>query len=135
MSFYYVMELTVSEQRADYALKNEELRRIVEEKRCEIKFENGSLIIKFPENEDLDEEVMQTVLEVLKTPVNAKEYIYENGEKIEIFSGKLDPAHPLGQAKEEIKERTIESFEEEEEEELKPHYEELLDEIDEEEEE
>jgi hypothetical protein len=129
------MELTVSEQRADYALKNEELKRLVEEKRCEVKFENGSLIIKFPENEDLDEEVMQTVLEVLKTPVNAKEYIYENGEKIEIFSGKLDPAHPLGQAKEEIKERTIESLEEEEEEELKPHYEELLDEIDEEEEE
>ncbi|AMW32219.1 hypothetical protein SAMN04488510_10774 [Fervidobacterium changbaicum] len=135
MPFYYVMELSVSEQRADYALKNEELKRLIEEKRCEVKFENGTLSIKFPENEDLDEEVMQMVLEVLRTPVNAKEYIYENGEKIEIFSGRLDPAHPLGQAKEEIKERTIESLEEEEEEDLKPHYEELLDEIEEEEEE
>ncbi|MGQ9856256.1 MAG: hypothetical protein ACUVQF_05925 [Fervidobacterium sp.] len=131
MSFYYVMELDVSEQRASYTLKNEELMRLVSEKGCELKYDNGALVLKFPENEDLDEEVMVAVLEVLRNPVNAKEYIFENGEKIEIFSGRLDPLHPLGQTKEEIKERTIESLEEEEEE-IKPPYEELLDDIEEE---
>ncbi len=131
MPFYYVMELEVSEQRADFALKNSELIEFANSKGCKLEYENGVLIIKFPENEDLDEEVMVEVLKTLKVPVKAKEYIYENGSKIEIFSGKLDPQHPLGQTKEELQERTIESIEEEEEE-IKGSYEELLDDIDEE---
>jgi len=130
MPFYYIMELNVNEQRANYALNNEDLREIINNKKCEIAYKDGVLSVKFPENEDLDEEVMHALLDVLKTPVNAKEYIIENGSKIEIFSGRLDPLHPLGQAKEEIKERTIESLEEEEE--IKPPYEELLDDIEEE---
>jgi len=130
MSFYYIMELNVNEQRANYALKNEELRNLIKSKKCELAYKDGVLSVKFPENEDLDEEVMHTLLDVLKTPVSAKEFIVENGEKIEIFSGRLDPLHPLGQVKEEIKERTIESIEEEEE--VKPPYEELLDDIEEE---
>lgn len=131
MPFYYVMELEVSEQRADFALKNSDLIEFANSKGCKLEYENGALKIKFPENEDLDEEVMVEVLKILKVPVKAKEYIYENGSKIEIFSGKLDPQHPLGQAKEELQERTIESIEEEEEE-TKSSYEELLDEIDDE---
>ncbi|MCX7653195.1 MAG: hypothetical protein N2Z58_00730 [Fervidobacterium sp.] len=131
MSFYYVMELEVSEQRADFALKNPELVEFANSKGCKLAYENGALVIQFPENEDLDEEVMVEVLKVLKIPVKAKEYIYENGSKIEIFSGKLDPQHPLGQSKEELQERTIESIEEEEEE-IKNSYEELLDDMEEE---
>ncbi len=130
MSFYYVMELEVNEQRADFALKNPELVEFVKSKGCDLSYSKGILTIRFPDNEDLDEEVMVEVLKTLKTPVNAKEYVYENGSKMEIFSGKLDPQHPLGQAKEEIQERTIESIEEEEE--LKTSYEELLDDIEEE---
>ncbi|MGC8902250.1 MAG: hypothetical protein ACP5KD_02720 [Fervidobacterium sp.] len=134
MSFYYVMELEVSEQRADYALKNSELVEFIKSKGCQISYDKGILTLKFPENEDLDEDVMEEVLKVIKVPVSAKEYIFENGSKIEIFSGKLDPQHPLGQAKEEIQERTIESIEEDESD-LKSSYEELLDDIEEEEEE
>ncbi|KAF2961284.1 hypothetical protein [Fervidobacterium sp. 2310opik-2] len=130
MSFYYVMELEVNEQRADFALKNAELVEFVKSRRCNLSYSKGILTIRFPDNEDLDEEVMVEVLKTLRTPVNAKEYVYENGSKMEIFSGKLDPQHPLGQAKEEIQERTIESIEEEEE--LKTSYEELLDDIEEE---
>ncbi|ABS59994.1 hypothetical protein [Fervidobacterium nodosum] len=130
MSFYYVMELEVNEQRADFALKNTELVEFVKSRKCNLSYSKGILTIRFPDNEDLDEEVMVEVLKTLRTPVNAKEYVYENGSKMEIFSGKLDPQHPLGQAKEEIQERTIESIEEEEE--LKTSYEELLDDIEEE---
>ncbi|HOJ94761.1 MAG TPA: hypothetical protein PK390_05955 [Fervidobacterium nodosum] len=130
MSFYYVMELEVNEQRADFALKNTELVEFVKSRKCDLSYSKGILTIRFPDNEDLDEEVMVEVLKTLRTPVNAKEYVYENGSKMEIFSGKLDPQHPLGQAKEEIQERTIESIEEEEE--LKTSYEELLDDIEEE---
>lgn len=130
MSFYYVMELEVNEQRADFALKNTELVEFVKSRKCNLSYSKGILTIRFPDNEDLDEEVMVEVLKTLRTPVNAKEYVYENGSKMEIFSGKLDPQHPLGQSKEEIQERTIESIEEEEE--LKTSYEELLDDIEEE---
>lgn len=129
MSFYYVMELEVNQNRADFVLKNEELVSFVNSKGCTLDYSKGHLVVKFSENEDLDENVIIEILKTLKVPVQAKEYIFENGNKIEIFSGKLDPQHPLGKAKEEIQERTIESIEEEEE---TSSYEILIDEIDEE---
>lgn len=132
MAFYYVMELSVSEQRASYLLNNVELMNFVKSKRCELFYESGALKLKFPENEDLDEDVMREVLRAIKTPVNARQFIFENGAKIETFSGRLDPEHPLGQVKEEIQERTIESMEEEEEVQLKGSLEDLIDEMDEE---
>lgn len=132
MSFYYVMELSVNEQRANLLMSNAQLTEYLTSKNCELRYEDGVLKLKFPENEDLDEDVMREVLKALKVPVNAKEYIYENGSKIELFSGRLDPEHPLGQSKEEIQERTIESIEEEEEVQLKGSLEDLLDEMDEE---
>lgn len=130
MSFYYVMELEVSQNRADFALKNQELVKFVESKGCRLEYSQGFIKIRFPDNEDLNEDVIVEVLKTLRVPVQAKEYIYENGSKIEIFSGKLDPQHPLGKTKEEIQERTIESIEEEEEE--KNSYEILIDEMDDE---
>ena len=131
-SFYYVMELDVNEQRANYALRNQELIDFIKSRGCEFSYTDGILTVRFPDNQDLDEEVMIKLLLTLKVPVNAKEYIYENGRKIEFFSGKLDPQHPLGQAKEEIQERVIESIEEEDEGQVKGSYEDLLDDIDEE---
>ncbi|HOK87641.1 MAG TPA: hypothetical protein PKI14_00820 [Fervidobacterium sp.] len=132
MSFYYVMELDVNEQRASYTLRNQELLELIKLKNCELNYSDGVLVIRFPEDQDLDEEIMIEILKTLKVPVNAKEYIYENSHKIELFSGKLDPQHPLGQAKEELQERAIESIEEEEQTQIKGTYEDLLDDIEEE---
>lgn len=131
MAFYYLIELSVNEQRASFLLNNPELMGFVKSKGCELYYESGALKLKFPENEDLDEEVMREVLKAIKTPVNARQYIFENGTKIETFSGRLDPEHPLGQVKEEIQERTIESMEEEEEIQLKGSLEDLFDEMEE----
>ncbi len=115
MSFYYVLELKVSAQRANTVVNMPEIMELFEKANVSYKIENGKFVVSFPENEELDEELVKTLVEAIKMPVEAVEYIVENGKEIEVFKGKLSPREPLGKVVDELKERTIEEEEEVEE--------------------
>ncbi|QTA37604.1 hypothetical protein JYK00_07685 [Thermosipho ferrireducens] len=114
MSFHYTVEMAIDEIKSKIILSNPEIKKIAKKHSTEIKYEDGTLTLTCAENEDLDEELVKKILSLIKTKVKAKAYLYDGKSKIEIFSGKLDPKNPFGQSKEDIKERTIESIEEEE---------------------
>ncbi len=115
MSFYYVLELKVSDHRANAVVNMPEIIELFKKANVSYKIENGKFVVSFPENEELDEELVKSLVEALKMPVEVVEYIVENGKEIEVFKGKLSPREPLGKVVDELKERTIEEEEEVEE--------------------
>ena len=116
MPFHYTIEMQLmNDAKANAILSNEEIIELAKKNNTKIEYSNGNLTLTCAENQDLDDELVKKILSNVKGTVTAKAYLIDGKSKVEIFNGKLDPKNPFGTTTEEIKERTIDSLEEEEE--------------------
>ncbi|MCD6105439.1 MAG: hypothetical protein J7J43_06675 [Thermosipho sp. (in: Bacteria)] len=116
MAFHYTIEIYVDKSKAKNLLQNSSIIELASKNNTSIDYSDNKLNLSCAENQDLDEELVKKILSTLKGPVKAKAYLIDGKSKIEIFSGTLDPKNPFGYSKDDIKERTIDSLDEEEEE-------------------
>ena len=116
MAFHYTIEIYVDKSKAKNILQNSSIIELASKNNTSIDYSDNKLNLSCAENQDLDEELVKKILSTLKGQVKAKAYLIDGKSKIEIFSGTLDPKNPFGYSKDDIKERTIDSLDEEEEE-------------------
>jgi hypothetical protein len=114
MPFHYAIEIFVDKSKAKDILQNPSISDLASKNNTVIDYSDNKLILKCAENQDLDEELVKKILSTIKGAVKAKAYLIDGKSKIEIFSGTLDPKNPFGYSDDDIKERTLESLEDEE---------------------